>query len=259
MNRLLLPVLAAVAAPLAPAHADNRLVERLYDPAKVVLVEGKTNVQATIAFAEDETIENVAIGDSTSWQVTPNKRANLLFVKPLAARASTNMTVVTNERTYLFDLVAKPDAKALYVLRFTYPEEPATKEEPAQLAGAANAVEVAAATDPYAVADPARLNFAWHSEGSAKLIPSEIYDDGDATFLTWPADATIPAILIKDRKGTEGPVNYAVRGETTVVDGVPAEIILRWGDDVATLTNLGAQGAMNSAGKPALALKRETN
>lgn len=259
MNRLLLPALVAAAAPLAPAHADNRLVERLYDPAKVVVVEGKTNVQATIAFAEDETIENVAIGDSASWQVTPNKRANLLFVKPLAPRASTNMTVVTNERTYLFDLVAKPDAKALYVLRFTYPEEPVSEEEPAQLAGEANAVEMAAASDPYAVADPARLNFAWQSKGSAKLFPSEVYDDGDATFLTWPADATIPAILIKDRKGTEGPVNYAVRGETTVVDGVPPEIILRWGDDVATLTNLGAQGAMHSAGKPTLAMQREMN
>ena len=65
----------------------------------------RAGLQATVAFADNERIENVAIGDSNSWQVTPNKRANLLFVKPLAARARTNMTVVTDRHTYVFDLV----------------------------------------------------------------------------------------------------------------------------------------------------------
>ena len=108
-------VTALVLLSAAPALADARLVEKLYDPAAVVKIEGKTKVQATIQFGEDESIENVAIGDSSAWQVTPNKRANLLFVKPLEATASTNMTVVTNKRTYLFDLVANPRARPLYV------------------------------------------------------------------------------------------------------------------------------------------------
>src|SRR5687768_11873061 len=107
MTRLL--IVAALLASGAPALADDpRLVERLYDPAEVVRIEGRPNVQAAIRFAEDEHIENVAIGDSAAWQVTPNKRANLLFVKPLAERAATNMTVVTDRHTYLFDLVASP-------------------------------------------------------------------------------------------------------------------------------------------------------
>jgi len=243
MNRALLAatLLAAATVTATSAQAnDPRLVQRLYDPAQVVMIEAKANVQATIAFEEGEHIENVAIGDSANWQITPNKRANLLFVKPLSPRASTNMTVVTDKRTYLFDLVAKPDAQALYVLNFTYPKDPADEaESETKLAEAPNAMEIAAASDPYAVADPALINFEWARKGSAKLFPSEIYDDGDATFIAWPAEATIPAILVRDEKGTEGPVNFAVRGKTTVVDGVPAEIILRWGDDVATLTNRG--------------------
>ncbi|WP_082384556.1 TrbG/VirB9 family P-type conjugative transfer protein [Erythrobacter sp. SG61-1L] len=263
MNRALLPALmlaAASAAFAAPAHAgDARLVERLYNPSEVVLIEGKPNVQATITFGDDEHIENVAIGDSNSWQVTPNKRANLLFVKPLAARASTNMTVVTDRHTYLFDLVARPDAKPLYVLNFTYPEEPEAAEDEAQLARqpGASDLEMAAASDPYAVADPAKLNFSWTRKGAPKLMPEQVYDDGDATFITWPADATIPAILVKDRNGTEGPVNYAVRGTTTVVDGVPNEIILRWGDDVATLTHAAQVGAAMADKSKALASNRE--
>jgi type IV secretion system protein VirB9 len=34
-------------------------------------------------------------------------------------------------------------------------------------------------------------------------------------------------------------VNYTTRGETVIVDGVPAQIILRSGRDSATLTNTG--------------------
>ena len=231
------PFLLMAAMLSAPAMADDpRLVERLYDPAQVVRIEGQTKVQATIAFDPAERIENVAIGDSQAWQVTPNKRANLLFIKPLSPTASTNLTVITDRRTYLFDLVASPRAKPLYVLRFTYPDEPEPEAAPV---GAANAVELAAASDPYAVVDPSALNFDWTREGEPALLPSQTYDDGNATFLTWKSGEPVPAILIRDAKGTEGPVNFAVRGETIVVDGVPREIILRSGKDSALLTNTG--------------------
>ena len=245
MTRRFLAALLVASALATPAAADDaRLVERTYDPAAVVRIDGKAGVQATIRFAEDEHIENVAIGDSQKWQVTPNKRANLLFVKPLSERAATNMTVVTDRRTYLFDLVANPAIRTpLYVLAFSYPDE----ENDAQRADAAgatgtdapSAVELAAASDPYAVVDPASLNFAWGSKGEAKLLPRRIYDDGNATFLTWPEGTPLPAILIKNHKGDEGPVNFAVRGEMIVVEGVPREIVLRSGEDSAVLTHRG--------------------
>ena len=234
-------LLAATAVPM-PAQADDpRLVERLYNADEVVRIEGRANVQATIRFGEGEHIENVAIGDSTAWQITPNRRADLLFIKPLADRATTNMTVVTDRRTYLFDLVASPAHKTpLYVLAFTYPEEPEDAQQAQGVAPAGpNTVELAAASDPYAVVDPAELNFAWDSKGDAKLLPAQIYDDGEATFLTWASGTALPAILVKDHEGTEGPVNFAVRGDVIVVDGVPREIVLRAGRDSAVLSNRG--------------------
>ena len=122
MNRALIPALA-LALLASPAVAkDPRLVEVMYDEMQIVRIDGKVAVQASIVFGDDEVIENVAIGDSQAWQVTPNKRANILFVKPLEARAATNLTVITSKRTYLFDLVASPAVKPLYVLRFEYPE-----------------------------------------------------------------------------------------------------------------------------------------
>lgn len=242
MTRAFAPALifavAASVACIGPAEAaDSRLVERAFDPAKVVKIEGRTNIQATIQFGESELIENVAIGDSGAWQVTPNKRANVLFVKPLESRAATNMTVVTNRHTYLFDLVASPSAKPLYVLRFTYPQDDRDAQAGALAAGGATADELAAATDQYAVVDPAQLNFRWQSKGDRKLFPERIYDDGNATFLTWPGDSAVPAILMANEEGLEGPVNYAVRGNTVVVEGVPGQLILRSGRASAMLVN----------------------
>jgi type IV secretion system protein VirB9 len=202
--------------------------------------------------------------------VQPNKAQTILFVKPLEPAARTNMTVVTDKRTYLFDLVSSPRNAPLYVLQFRYPEMEKAEEE-ARLAmaaeaeaealrAAANPTELAAANDPYAVVDPASLNFEWASAGTAGLLPSRAYDDGNAVFLTWPVGTAIPAILVTNADGDEGPVNFTVRGATVVVDGVPPQIILRSGRDTATLTNTGpakpsARSAALNLPKPA----KETN
>lgn len=245
MKRALLSALAlSVVLPLCatPARADPRLQEVMYDETEVFTLPGRVNVQASIIFGEDETIENVAIGNSQTWQVTPNKRANILFVKPLEPRAATNLTVVTSKRTYLFDLVASPNAKPLYVLRFDYPIDPQEEARKADLAQAAAQLPETPA-DPFSAVDPADLNFAWNGEGDTALLPERAFDDGEATFLTWPVGRDVPAILVTNAKGDEGPVNYTVRGDTIVIDGVPRSIILRAGEESATLVNAGPERA----------------
>jgi type IV secretion system protein VirB9 len=246
---------ASVLALAPPALAqDSRLVTREYDESSVVTIRGKTKVQTTIIFAPDEQIENVAIGDSAAWQVQPNKAQTILFVKPLAPTATTNMTVVTNKRTYLFDLVSNPRNLPLYVLQFRYPELERQMEEERLAAEQAaeeeerleaNPIELAAAEDLYAVQDPATFNFNWIPAGDADLLPARTYDNGAAVFLTWPEGTPIPAILIANSAGDEGPVNYAVRGETIVIDTVPDTIILRSGGDKATLTNANSVAGSN--------------
>lgn len=230
-----LPLVVALLAGASPALAgDARLVTHVYKTDEVVRIDGRAGVQASIAFAEDEHIENVAIGDSTSWQVTPNRRANMLFVKPLGNAAQTNLTVVTDRRSYYFDLVASPGAHALYALRFQYPDEPGRSLEH----GASSQVQGSLALDDRP-ADPASLNFAWEGKGKRNLLPSRIYDDGTSTYLGWPEGVPVPAVLVRNEKGEEGPVNFAVRGEMIVVDGVPARIILRSGKASATIENKG--------------------
>ena len=251
IRHLLLASCLLGAAPAALAN-DARLASRLYNPDEVVRIEGRLGVQASIAFAEDEHIENVAIGDSATWQITPNKRANLLFVKPLAANARTNMTVVTDRHTYFFDLAASQAGRPLYVLRFTYPEVAKSEQVP-QLPAPALTEEESRTLVGEKPVDPAELNFAWTKKGDRELFPERIYDDGQATYITWPARAEVPAMLIRNEKGDEGPVNFAVRGDVIVVDGVPANIFLKSGRNMATLENRGAPRPAASAASLAAA------
>ncbi|MXO59986.1 type VI secretion protein [Altererythrobacter salegens] len=255
MSRILLgATLLAICVAASARAQDTRLANKLYDPAQVVLIEGKVNIQATIRFDKNETIENVAIGDSRAWQVTPNKRANLLFVKPMAERATTNMTVITDKRTYYFDLVANPNAKPIYALDFEFPNN--AVDESKQVADTArqpNSVEFAAANDPYAVVNPNTLNFEWRAQGDKDVLPDRVYDDGEATFLIWRTGQPLPAILLKNDEGAEGPVNFAVRGDVIVIAGVPREIVLRSGRHSAKLSNEESGRQLVRSGPAALA------
>ncbi|WP_395327625.1 TrbG/VirB9 family P-type conjugative transfer protein [Novosphingobium sp. BL-8H] len=251
------PVLVALAA---PAQADERLVSHAFSENEVVRIDGHAGVQATIAFGKGESIENVAVGDSQTWQITPNKRADLLFVKPLEPSARTNMTVVTNRHTYFFDLVASSKARPLYMLRFTYKDEPVTAPNAVPAGPALASLDASeraiAEGDPLAMpSDAAALNFSWKTAGAPKLLPARVYDDGLSTYLLWPENTAVPAILVQNEKGEEGPVNYAVRGQTIVVAEVPRLIILRSGKASATLEN--NRSASAAAATPPAAAKAQ--
>lgn len=252
---LALALALVTGASTAAQAADSRLTQRLYNPDEVVRIDGRLGVQATVAFAEAEHIENVAVGDAETWQITPNKRANLLFVKPLNASARTNMTVVTDRHTYYFDLVASARTTPLYALKFTYPAAPKTAAT-ASGSGASPALtdaERETLSGEQAPVDPARLNFAWRTSGAAKLLPQRLYDDGESTYAVWVPGVPIPAILVTNAKGEEGPVNFAVRGDTIVIDEVPSRIVLRVGRDRAQLDYKGPGPRPKAQGTPTAA------
>jgi type IV secretion system protein VirB9 len=214
------------------AAADSRIRSLTYDPDHIVQILGKPGIQSTIEFGDDERIENVAVGDSNAWQITPNHRASLLFVKPLVARSRTNMTVVTDRRTYMFDLVAGDKwTTPVYALKFSYPNdkpaEPAVKP----------ANQPAVAVDPQQAAAMAaeKLHFDWQSRGYGKLIPSRVFDDGTSVYLSWNREVPLPAILTMSEDRKEGPVNYRVSGDYIVVSPIPQNMVLRYEKRVAML------------------------
>ena len=231
--------LLAIALAASPAQsADPRVMTVPYEVDRIVPVQGRVGFQSMIEFGNGEKIENVAVGDSAAWQVTPNKRANLLFLKPLMGSARTNMTVVTDQRVYHFDLtVAAAGKTPVYNLRFTY----GTPKISAPISGFAQASAPASATAsaPALALAPAqqRLNFAWEGEGKKNLLPIRAFDDGRSLYLQFRSGEPLPALFARAPDGLEGPVNFHQSGNYIVVDEVPAVLIMRHGKRTATLSN----------------------
>lgn len=226
-------LLTAGAIP-AMIGADPRVSIRDYVENQVITFGARPNYQSTIQFGDDERIENIAVGESGAWQITPNRRANLLFVKPTTAKAPvTNMTVVTDRHTYLFELRSSAAARPLYLLRFAYAPDPVAAPPLPKAQEASLFATVQATPTPGRLS---KLNFAWTVKGAKTLMPERIFDDGHAVYLSWAPGRALPAILALAPDGkTEGPINYAADGEYLVVDGFHRQLILRAGKEKAVL------------------------
>lgn len=230
IRKISFAALAVVVSASATAASDSRIRTLAYSADQIVRIVGKAGIQSTIEFAADERIENVAVGDSAAWQITPNRRASLLFVKPLNGHSRTNMTVVTDKRTYMFDLVSgEKSAAPIYALKFSYPNEKI--EAPVKTAQPV----VQASVQAPATITADKLHFDWKSKGYDKLVPDRIFDDGRAVYLSWRHDTPLPAILTMSEDRREGPVNYRMSGEYIVVSPIPQNLLLRYGKKSAVL------------------------
>ena len=218
---------ASAAESPKPGQLDPRIRTVFYNPDQVVTLTGYFGYQMMIEFAPDERIENVSIGDGVAWQVTPNKKADLLFLKPVDKAPSTNMTVVTDRRRYAFELVSTPRAgsptEMAYVVRFLYPPDPAPPP----------------AAAPAPPQPPERRNTRYTYTGSRASLPSLVFDDGRFTYFQWPENVSTPALFVLSPDGSESIVNYSVRDGYQVVEQTAARFVLRNGKDVTTVINEG--------------------
>lgn len=208
-------VMLCVAAPGSsqvrpqPGTGDARIQLVDYRTDQVVLIEAAAGYQVSVELASDEQVQSVAVGDSAAWQVTANRAGNRLFLKPVQASGATNMTVVTNVRTYAFDLASQsaPMVGAPYTVRFRYP-----------------ASAVAAAGPDQA---PSAMIGHYRVRGSSSLIPARIGDDGVRTYIDWPAKAGLPAVYVLGIDGRESLANGNMRDGLFVIDGIAQHLVFR--------------------------------
>ena len=224
-------ILTALAVTPA-ASADPRIRTIDYQPDRVVSLVAHFGYLVTIELPAGDRVENVAIGDSLAWQVTPNKRGDMLFVKPVEEGPPTNLTIMTAARQYSFELTARrrttetPASEMTFVLRIRLPEITADASAPSR------------APAP-SILDRPLTNDRYTFTGAPQNLPSRVYDDGVSTYFEWPQGAMTPAIFAPGPDGKDSVVNYSYAGDRIVVHQVAARFVLRNGKLVTTLYNEG--------------------
>lgn len=205
-----------------PGLIDPRVAELDYEEGQVYVLQAPLGYQLTIAFGAGEQIETVALGNAASWQATPSKRGDLLFIKPTREATQTNLTVVTQRRRFVFmlePLMAEASQTPLFV-RFA--SKPATAPPP-----------------PSASAKQAAT---WRVRGDRLVSPLSISDDGQRTRIVFAKEARLPAIFTLEA-GEETLVEGGVEGATLVLEGAPSPLIFRNGKLKATAVRVAPRDA----------------
>ncbi len=223
---LAVPATAQVAetAQVAP---NIRYVE--YNPDAIIRLTGHTGYQMMLEFEPGEKIETVGIGDSSGWQVTPNGAGTIMFLKPVGTPPTTNLSIITNQRRYNLELVARsglrvPQSQIVYAVRFRYPAKPVV-------------AEVTATPPPLIATPPEYWNRAYSYDGAKGNVPEQVFDDGKSTYFRFAVGASAPAIFSVTPDAGESIVNFAVRGPYTVVEQVAPQFVLRHGKEVTIIFN----------------------
>ncbi len=264
-------LLSSFAYAQTPITTDSRIRTLVYNPNEVYELKFYYNYQSFIEFSEDEEIEMISIGEAFAWRLTPAGKR--LFIRPLEIAAHTNMTIITNKRTYHFDIrsdefTGKADEDLVYTIRFFYPQigqplpippqlavpNPAAKQVlpspsplPPPLGGQSTiktptpTVKIDEPLPGIVVRNPegSDINLDYSLAGkSDNIMPSKVYDNGSETNFQFPNDnLVIPTISVVDSFGMERPLTYVIRDDYIVVSTVARQFTLRLSDGLLCVFN----------------------
>lgn len=217
---------------------DPRIRVVPYRADAVYRLRGYVGYQIDITFAPEERFAGLGVGDTKGVAFAAD--ANHLFLKPRAAHVATNLTVLTNRRTYLFDYEAEPSspdpggADVIYALRFEYPAAPvrAARRERKQVE-----------TDLVAAQSARPRNYDYWYCGAPSLRPAAAWDDGVQTTLVFGAHTELPALFTLNEDGSESLVNFDVQAGRIVVQRVVRRLIVRRGKLAGCIVNRAFAGS----------------
>ncbi len=235
-----------------PNAEDVRMATVHYDSNNVTEIFVKPGIFTQIVLEDGEQHEVHALGDEEAWHFAYYK--NYLFVKPKQTLGTTNLSVVTNKRNYMFKVnyVADNNATDMYQVRFIYPEVISQAEQEAKNKQVLeNAFDKGKTTKTY------NLDYTMRVRGNRTIAPVNAYDDSNFTYFKFAGNVDLPAIYAVDvsdtKYGQEILVNYTVQGignDTLVMHKVHGMWRLRLGDTVIDVYNngLNGYGVLNQTG-----------
>lgn len=222
-----------------PLTSDARIQQVVFNPNNVVKVTGSPMTTTQIMFADDEVIKEVQNGDTAGWSSSLNPSLpNMMFLKPVVKDSDTNMTVVTNQHLYYFELDSRTNAQGqvvpTYAIKFVYPREIWAEAE-TEVGFKAEEKKIALS----AFENPEKFNWDYSFNGDKSILPLHVFDDGTFTYLQLAPNQPVPSVFMVDNKeGKEAVVNIRTVGSYLVIQQVAPQLTLRLGPQhVASLFN----------------------
>lgn len=223
------------------ALVDARIRIQTYEPDTIYRLKAYVGYQIDLQFEPGESFVSLGAGDMES--ITFAAQANHVFIKPRAIGAETNITILTNLRSYQFDYVVGPAPPApdmrdvIYAFRFTYPSTGAETKGPDGLES-----KLARASEDR----PHNLDYGYC--GSSALKPESAWDDGVQTHLRFGPRQELPAVFVRNEDGSESLVNYALQGGDVVVQRVARQFVARRGRLSGSIVNRAFTGTGEQLG-----------
>lgn len=215
-----------------PIGNESRIRVINYVPNSVIRFVAHYNYHSIIEFGQDEEIKTITMGESAGWQLNP--AGNRIFLKPIGLNATTNMTVITNRRTYFFEMHAEnassiSDSNLAFITKFMYPD------------GQMGVPNVIGNTNPSGVdlSKPAQYNFHYRISGKQSHIePLLVFDDGKFTYFKFrDVNSDLPSIFLVDPQQNEALINYRIADGFVIVERVTSKFTLRSGKEVICVFN----------------------
>lgn len=239
MGMLPCPAWAQAAEPDMPV--DSRIKLLPYDESDIYAIPTKYGYQTSIVFALGEEVATISVGDRTLWQIIPS--GNRLFIRPMQENVTTNMTVLTDKRSYQFDLtsvgVEDKNTDIVYVAKFVYPDNkrraapppfmPPMAPPPAAMP--APPMPAVAPMMPPAAAAPPAPNYNYTYSGPDTLAPLQVFDNGKATFIKYHTlPLPLPDVYAIDADGYARPVAHSAEDNLLIVHVIAGTLSLKQKD-----------------------------
>lgn len=244
------------AAAFMPIATDSRIKTLIYSPTEVFRLKFHHHFQSYIEFPEYEKFRIISVGDKYAWDI--QQVDNRLFIRPKQSGALTNMTIITTERPYHFELFSSDkdigftDAELVYVARFYYPEtdydfmQTVRIKKPLRQHNLKDVNEVLLAREggdlprepePVNADETDIYNYSYSMVGEeSDITPTKIYDDGRNTYFEFKYNV-LPDIYYVDKEGNEISAKYTVNDGLVTVENISWQFSLRDNNSLICIFN----------------------
>ncbi|CAK8162442.1 type IV secretion system protein VirB9 [Candidatus Xenohaliotis californiensis] len=235
-----------------PIAVDSRIKVFVYNEYEVFRLTLHYDHHAHIDFGKGEIVRSVSLGNSSDWHIEPV--GSRLFIQPYEKDIYTNMTVITNKRTYEFDLIAKDpddldglmDKDLIYVVKFFYPPDDnynnlsysskkvfntnveTHNKLPTMITQPHNKVDSKAAST---------INNKYSFIGDKSIAPLEIFDDGSMTYVRFVQVQYPPVIYEINEHNASNLLQTSIYKNYFVLNGVFHKLRLEKKNKVVEIFN----------------------